>query len=392
MACRAKLILVMILLFVASACGDKPVRTASKTGNFDQFGQGAGQLAIVRTASSDFSSGSTTVIPINDLSKSVQGLMSGTSDFFLYCDGENLYKLDSFNLDRISRYPMSRPGELRDQWSILNGRRSSLVAHQILFSRSDKAYLVASNLQGLEVINPLTTDPAQRFLGTIDLSTYADGDGFSEIGPGVRIGNLLAIVHQRLNRNHPSGIWSPDHVNYLSIIDMNQDVELDLNKDADFFGIPLSVRNVVSRPAQHGSLIAVAGAGNLATLDGTFAGIEVLQMPDFNSISVFAKGRQFKKIVFDQNGRLWGIRYIGSNTLSLEIYNPLTGEQIPLFGNLNQVMFQPLTDIEIDKEGNLWVAEGHPRNLLHRFSTTTGQNLNSTISLQQSPQEIKFCP
>lgn len=91
-----------------------------------------------------------------------------------------------------------------------------------------KAYITLYNSRNLLVVNPYSG----AFIKNIDLGGYAEAtslgsagpDGIPEMNQMYLEGNLLYIQLQRLDRNDPSGIPSPNSDSLLLELDVNTDI------------------------------------------------------------------------------------------------------------------------------------------------------------------------
>lgn len=219
----------------------------------------------------DFSTGSTAFLAANAAEAEVNLLGIHSDAVGHYHDGrvyivnrlgqDNILVLDAMDL----RTPLT-------QFSVGNGANP----HDIEIVAPDKAYVTRYETASLLIVNP--QDGAE--LGEIDLSAFADADGLPEVSQIVRVGDLLYLSCQRLDRN---GGWGPVDVSYLIVVDLATDTLVDVDPDAEGVqGIALSIANPNSMVAV-GEQIAVGVVANFGDRAG---GVEIVDTATNRSLGL----------------------------------------------------------------------------------------------------------
>jgi len=109
-------------------------------------------------------------------------------------------------------------------------RLENLNGYQSVYERSvgaqanpqDAAFL-PNNLMAVTLFNRNTISILNRQsatqVGTVDLTSYADSDGYAEIAHAVYANSALYVAVQRLNRAATNAVWPPVGQSYLVKID-----------------------------------------------------------------------------------------------------------------------------------------------------------------------------
>jgi len=227
---------------------------------------GAEQGLFVVTT--DFQTGSTAFLAPKSQTPETNLLTIHSDAVARYYDGR-VYVINRLGQDNIL---VLDEADLRTpliQFSVGNGTNPQ----DIEFAGPDKAYVSRLASTSVLVVNP--QDGTQ--LGEIDLSGFADGDGFPEISEMAMVGSRLYVACQRLDQN--SG-FVPTDVSYLVVVDAETDAVIDVDPEAEGVqGIPLAATNP-NKIVAVGQQIIVSAMGGFGDREG---GVEVVDAVDYAS-------------------------------------------------------------------------------------------------------------
>ncbi len=244
-----------------------------------------------------------------------------------------------------------------------------------------KAYLPRQNADDVLILDP--TDGT--WLGTVDLSAWADADGFCEVGDCIAVDGLLFVAILRLNRDY---YWTPVGDSYLAVIDMATDTLVDCDPgQAGVQAIALEGTNPSWELGRAGSLIHCSCVGFYGLADG---GVELVDPVALASlgfcITESALGGDVGDVVWVSPTLAYAIVSDASFNTSLKRFNPATGA---LIGTLAPGTGYVFTDMELDAAGELFVAD---RKLgadgLRVYVAATGQLLSPAINLGLPPFDV----
>ena len=174
----------------------------------------AQEFAFVTTT--DYSTGSSSVIYLDGSYTTLVDVAELHSDAVSrYYDGL-IYVVNRMGGDNIQILDPAVGFSTIRQFSVGSGSDP----HDIAFAGRTKAYVSKCNETELLIINPVSG--AQT--GTVDLSSFADGDGIPEMDCMILVGDRLFVSIQRLDRNN---YWLPVAPSYIAVIDTNADTLLD---------------------------------------------------------------------------------------------------------------------------------------------------------------------
>jgi streptogramin lyase len=174
----------------------------------------AHEFAFVATT--DYSTGSSSVIYLDgshSTSAVVEGLHSDAVS--RYYQGL-IYVVNRMGGDNIQILDPGDGFSTVRQFSVGSGSDP----HDIAFVNKTKAYVSIYNETELLIVNP----KSGAHKGSVDLSSFADGDGIPEMDCMILVGERLFISIQRLDRNN---YWLPVSPSYLAVIDTRADTLLD---------------------------------------------------------------------------------------------------------------------------------------------------------------------
>jgi hypothetical protein len=244
-----------------------------------------------------------------------------------------------------------------------------------------KAYLPRQNADDVLIMDPATG----AWLGTVDLSAWADADGSCEVGDCIAVDGLLFVAILRLDRNY---FWTPVGDSYLAVIDMATDTLVDCDPgQAGVQAIALEAANPSWELGRAGGLIHCSCVGFYGLADG---GVELVDPAALMSqglcIAESVLGGDVGDVVWVSPTLAYAIVSDASFNTSLKRFNPATGA---LIGTLAPGTGYVFTDMELDAAGELFVAD---RKLgadgLRVYAAATGQLLSPAINLGLPPFDI----
>ncbi len=172
------------------------------------------EFAFVTTT--DYSTGSSSVIYLDgphSVSADVAGIHSDAVS--RYFEGL-IYVVNRMGGDNIQVLDPGDGFATARQFSVGNGSDP----HDIAFASRTKAYVSMCNETELLIVNP----QSGANTGSVDLSSFADGDGIPEMDCMILVGDRLFVSIQRLDRDN---YWLPVPPSYLAVIDTKADTLLD---------------------------------------------------------------------------------------------------------------------------------------------------------------------
>ncbi len=314
-----------------------------------------GPVAVIATVASDFSSGATTVVTVDQPRTVVNDISPTISDITVTTDGQNIYRLERFMADNITKFSVENPGDAIWQYSTLDdGEDGSSNPHDFILASENKGYILRYGKANAWIVNPAATTAADFKTGEIDLGVY-DADGVPNMTKGIIVNGKLFIAMQALDAT-----WAPGQA-YVAVIDIATDTEIDTGK-SEINGIPLPITNPekMHYSADTG-LIYIQGAGKfwgvaeydggIITLDPETYEIQMIvddgdaQSAPYGNITEMA-------IVSATKGYFVGYQGWGDNTLYS--FNPTTGDVNPTA--VAGIFAKNIADIEVGPLGQLWVA------------------------------------
>ncbi len=315
--------------------------------------------AIISTVASDFSSGATSVVTVDQPRTVVNDISPTISDITVTTDGKNIYRIERFNADNITKFSLENPGVAIWQYSTLDsGEVGSSNPHDFVVASDSKAYILRYGKAKAWVVNPGATTAADFKTGEIDLGAY-DGDGVPNMDKGIIVDGKLFISMQALDSS-----WAPQQA-YVAVIDIATDTEIATGKSV-INGIPLPV---TSPEKMHYSAatgkIYIQGSGRLGFPPFTAAeyngGIITLD-PNTYEINMIVDDGDTSSHPYGNIADLaivsatkgYFVGYNGWSDNTLYSFNPTTGDVNPTA--VANIFAKNIADIEVDALGKLWVA------------------------------------
>ncbi|MFC1541466.1 hypothetical protein ACFL50_03340 [Candidatus Latescibacterota bacterium] len=196
-------------------------------------------------------SGNTAVYNI-ETSAFTDNLLPISQDNIAKTDGTYLYILERSGADAISKYDPSNISAGSHIFQFSTGESSN--PYDIVFSGS-KAYLLLYGSNKIWIINPEAADEASFKMGEIDISQWADDDGFAEPTIGFYYNGMVYVVLQRYDQTSYTAGTS-----VLIKINPSTDGIVDMNiKTNSIDGLNLIVKNIVSG-SLYENLLYLAGS------------------------------------------------------------------------------------------------------------------------------------
>jgi hypothetical protein len=240
--------------------------------------------------------------------------------------------------------------DLRVSWECSVG--SGANPHDIIVVEPGKGYVTRFDSTKLAIIDP-SAGPGgcEGFLsGEVDLSAWADDDGFPEMDLMVLVGDILWVSIQRLDRN---SFFRPGGFGALLAIDTSADQVVDV--------VELSIQNPLVETKglfrdPHSGLIWVAGPGLLFS-DLTDGGIELVDPQARASLGMLATGADLggdlTDLVVVGDKRAYAIVATADFRVQLvEIDLAKRARGAVLAQNDSQ-----MSDVELTERGELWLAD-----------------------------------
>lgn len=364
------------------------------------------QKAVVVTAAADYSSGAHSVInvdPADGPKDYTNNLAPTVSDLTIVAQGRYFYRIEQFFADNIAKFDIANPGTPIWQYSTMdqNDTVSSSNPQDIVFASPDKAYLLRQNTPTAWIVNPQAASEASFKVGTLDLSSYNDGDGYSpEMTQAIVVKGKLFILMQRLDQNDN---WTPQE-GYLAVFDTVTDAEIDTWQGRDGRkGILLPVKNPSTLYyLPENDTIYVQGSGRLeSTFSGTPAeytgGIAAIDPDTYKTRMVLDDGDDLNHtygnitgmvIVSSTKGYFVGYEDFGNNTLYS--FNPSNGEvdgaPVEILKNTNIQGME--AGGAVDQNGLVWITDATNAQVV--IIDPADDSVKDTVPTNLNPQKIVF--
>lgn len=227
----------------------------------------AANQAVITTT--DFSSGSFSSLDL-ETNTATNDYLTIHSDAVVRTYQDKVYIINRLGQDNVIVLDKDNLSTPLIQYSTGNGTNP----HDMAFVSESKAYISRYGHTQVLIVNPVTGDS----LGAVDLSTFADSDGFPEMSQLTLYNNRLFVVCLRLDQNNG---FAPTDFSVVVVVDVATDQVVDVDANAaGVQGIVMTGKNP-SGASQRGDkwvLSTVNTFGDLA--DG---GIEVIDLGNLKS-------------------------------------------------------------------------------------------------------------
>lgn len=267
----AKVLSLVLLGLLVIACEEDTKNPLFPSSNTKE------EFAFITTT--DFQTGSASVIWLDGKYTTDKDITEIHSDAVArYFDGL-IYIVNRLNGDNIQILDPAEGFTTVQQFSVQNGADP----HDISLVSETKAYVTRYNRNDLWIVDPSTGEKT----GSIDLSTFADGDEIPEMDKLLLIGDRLFISLQRIDRNTD---WNPVGLSYLVVVDATADTIVDADPmTAGTQAITLESTNPFSDLKVDSTTgnIYVACAGDWGTAD---SGVEIVDPVTLSTEGIILDG------------------------------------------------------------------------------------------------------
>jgi hypothetical protein len=308
--------------------------------------------AVVSTASCDFATGGIASIQLADLA--VERHVRGTvePDAVVRVHDDRVFVINRFSGSSVQE--IARDGSLSTLWRCSVGAGSN--PHDFLLVDANKAYVTRYDAVSLAVVDPSVGPDCMGFVrGHVDLSPWADRDGLPEMDQMVRVGDFVFVTIQRLDRDD---FFRPSGHGALVVIDVTTDSVVDV--------IELAISNPFVETKglvydERAGRILVGGPGRLFS-DLADGGIEAVDPFARTSLGVLLDGAALGGDLMDfaMLGSRRGFAVVAdarfvATLVEIDLERGVVGPPIVESS-------QNLSDIELSRDGRLWVVD---RNCFH---------------------------
>ncbi len=289
---------------------------------------------------SDFSSGSTTVLDIASSKSATLNVESVFSDATARYFNGYFYVVNRVGADNVQVLDPDNNFATALQFSVGNGSNP----HDIGFVSASKAYVTRYDSNILWIVDP--SDGS--FTGSIDLSSYADVDGLCEMDQILVHDGLAYVTVQRLDRNN---FYQPTGTSYLVVIDVATDAIVDTDPvTAGVQPITLTGTNPFTEIKLFMDNLFVSTVGNFVAADG---GVEFIDPVSSSStgfvLTEAVAGGDVVDVEIKSTMNAYAIISTPGFSTELIRFNPTTGAKIG-------TVFAPggyvLNDIELSPIGD----------------------------------------
>ncbi len=226
----------------------------------------ANQIVVTTT---DFSSGSFSSLDLGT-NAATNDHLTIHSDAMVRTYQDKVYIINRLGQDNMIVLHKDNLATPLTQFSTGNGTNP----HDMAFVSESKAYISRYGHIQLLIVNPATGDS----LGVVDLSAFADSDGFPEMSQLALYNNHLFVACQRLDQNNG---FVPTDFSVLVVIDVTTDQVVDVDASvAGTQGIVMSGKNP-SGASQRGDKWILGTVNTFSDL--TDGGIEVIDLANLES-------------------------------------------------------------------------------------------------------------
>ena len=341
---------------------------------------GGGHLAFV--IATDFQRGSFATITLDE----PRMVSPARPDRLVHQDavarthGGLVYVVNRFHGDNIQVLDPAQDFATTMQCSVDPGSNP----HDIAFVSDTKAYVTRFSDKQLYIVNPSAGSACDGFvLGTIDLSPYADADGYPEMDQMAVVGDRLYVSLERLDRRN---FLQPADNAAIAVIDVNADAVIDV--------IPLTGKNPFSQKkglvVRNGSII-VSEAGLFGITDG---GIERVDLASGQAQGYFVTeadlGGDLTDFVLVSDDLGYAVISLPNFDNSLVRFDPRSGTLI------DTVISGPLfiSNIELNDRGEIYAADRTVgQHGVRIFRAADGAELTTApLNLVLPPFDIVFVP
>jgi DNA-binding beta-propeller fold protein YncE len=302
---------------------------------------------VLTTASCDFVTGGVAAIDVASRAVLFHHPAVSEADAVVRNRGGRVFVLNRSGSNTVME--LDPANDLAVKWQCSVGM--GLNPHDIALVSSNKAYVTRHDSPKLAIVDP-SKGPGGcgGFLqGTIDLSPWADDDGFPEMDQLLLVGDELFVSILRLNRD---SFFRPNGNGAILVIDTKTDEVVD--------AIELVIENPLVETKglhldRHTGLIWISGPGLF--FDPNDGGIEIVDPQARASLGVVATGADLggdpTDLVVVGSSRAYAIVATADNHVQLVEINLAAHERVALLAENETQM----SDVEMTEDGELWLAD-----------------------------------
>ncbi|MBN2071147.1 MAG: T9SS type A sorting domain-containing protein [Candidatus Krumholzibacteriota bacterium] len=344
------------------------------------FSAGAVDYAFVTTT--DYESGSAARILLDGSHTTATGIASIHSDAVARWYNELVYVVNRGGADNIQILDPGAGYATIGQYSTGNGSNPQDIA----FRSETKAYISTFDTNELLIMNTITGE----ITGSIDLSSFADGDGLCEMAYIFIKHDILFVAIQRIDRNN---YWGPVGDSYIAVIDCAADTLIDCDGAVPGVqSIPLTGTNPFSEIIfdEASGKLHLSCVGWFGMQDG---GIEIINPYTFQSegylLTETAAGGDINN--FDLAGGAKGYAVVTNSSFHTELVSFDRAS-----GTKTATLYSPgawvINDIGISPYGELFLADQTPTDPgIRVYDTATDMEITShPIDTGLPPFDITF--
>ncbi|MBC8367206.1 hypothetical protein H8E52_07340 [bacterium] len=327
----------------------------------------------IRVACTDFSTGMLSSMEAADPWTPYADELSMHSDAVLRWGGEYLVLVERLGVDAL-RILNPKTLALVNEFSTGGGSNP-----QDVIVLGDKAYISCNNRNEILVVEWPSGNP----LDTVDLSAWADGDGYGEPAGMLLANDLIFVAIQRLDRDF---YWLPVGDSYLAVIDPANDTLVDVNPgQAGVQAIALPAANPNGELQRFDDQIWLSCVGGFGLTDG---GLVRVNPMSFNAELFIAEsefGGDLGDVGFADSSHAWAIVTDASFNTHLYKFNPTAGG-LPEMAIAGAGWI--FNDLEIFGDALYVTDRSYAAEGLRVLDAETGDLLSSAVDMGLPPYDI----
>lgn len=310
--------------------------------------------AVVATQAGDYSSGSLSLISLEDYSADNLGNYAAGSDSVVSTHGEDIYRIGRFGQDAIAKLSVHDLTNPVWEHSTDGTGESSSNPYKMIVKDDTTAYVIRFGMSAIWVVNPSAANNETFKTGEIDLSSYdTNGNGTPNTSDAILIGDKLYVIMQNLDDT-----WAPA-TGWIAVIDTTNNTQIKTNTDtATPDGIALTIKNPAhAKYAADNNKLYVAGIGRYSS--EYTGGIESIDLTSYATEVVVDDGDDVNhpygnivNLAILNSNQGYFVGYASWQHTNVYRFNPSTGE----VNATPVVLDKDVSDIEIGPRGNLWIA------------------------------------
>lgn len=304
-------------------------------------------LTVATTASCDFATGGVGTFALDPPAASSHALGTVSADAVVRTAAGRVFVLNRYGADNVQELDSDAGMATLWQCSVGNGSNP----HDIVIVSEDLGYVSLYDSKDLAIIDPSPSSDCSDFVqGTLDLSDYADADGFPEMDQMLLVGDTLLVVLQRLDRG---SMFAPASNGAL--------VAIDTATSTVTASLELSITNPYAETKglvydEATGLVYLAGPGTFFS-DLDDGGIEAVAVDGLVSQGVLmngtALGGDLTDLVLVGSSRAYAVVAGGDFANSLVEIDLNKGEVSATLATSDYLF----SDIEMTESGRLWLAD-----------------------------------